>query len=121
MKSCPNCEELLGDSVNVCFKCNYDFRLKKVVDKKELNQRRITAENQQIKAAEREEEKKQQRELQLEKNPQFEYKSVSLDGLADGTVNNYTLQDTLDKYSGEGWKLHSALSGYLIFERCIKS
>ena len=25
MKSCPNCGELLGDSVKVCFKCRYDF------------------------------------------------------------------------------------------------
>ena len=31
MKTCPNCGELLGDSVNECFKCRYSFTLKRVL------------------------------------------------------------------------------------------
>lgn len=146
MKSCPNCEELLGDSVNVCFKCNYDFNLKRIINKNEVNQRRIIAENQQIKAAVLAEERKLQRERQLEKNPQYEYKSVVIDDSTDGTINNSLLQNILDEHAYKGWRLHSAFSNevgkcsnsvfvgflgttvnatidqtILIFERCIKS
>ena len=32
MKQCPNCHELVGDSVKICFNCHYDFSLKRVVD-----------------------------------------------------------------------------------------
>ncbi len=37
MKTCPNCNELLGNDVNTCFKCKYDFELGRVVTKEEKN------------------------------------------------------------------------------------
>ncbi len=39
MKTCPNCNELLGNDVNTCFKCKYDFELGRVVTKEEKKQR----------------------------------------------------------------------------------
>ena len=40
MKECPNCKELVGDNVRVCFNCNYDFLLKKVIDQSAERKRR---------------------------------------------------------------------------------
>lgn len=40
MKKCPNCEELLGDNAEKCFKCRYDFNLKRVITQDELKQKR---------------------------------------------------------------------------------
>lgn len=39
MKKCPNCEELLGDNAEKCFKCRYDFNLKRVITQDELKQK----------------------------------------------------------------------------------
>lgn len=30
MKTCPKCKELVGDNVESCFNCNYNFILKRV-------------------------------------------------------------------------------------------
>ena len=30
MKTCPKCKELVGDNVDSCFNCNYNFILKRV-------------------------------------------------------------------------------------------
>lgn len=35
MKTCPNCGELIGDNVDSCFKCKYDFRHRRVVSQEE--------------------------------------------------------------------------------------
>lgn len=38
MKTCPNCNELLGNDVRRCFKCRYDFTLGHVVSKVDANE-----------------------------------------------------------------------------------
>lgn len=35
MKTCPNCGELLGDSVKDCFKCHFNFEVKRVLTSEE--------------------------------------------------------------------------------------
>ncbi|WP_455618784.1 hypothetical protein [Eisenbergiella sp.] len=40
MKECPNCHELVGDSVKVCFNCHYDFSLGRVVDSSRIAEER---------------------------------------------------------------------------------
>lgn len=145
MKECPKCKELLGDNVKKCFNCNYDFIRGRVITSEENRQTRIQEEeilNQKIQLVEQLQITK---ELQLNKNPVFEYKTECINDNPDGTVNQNTIQHFLSEYAQQGWRLHSALSnevgknssgvliGYLglslnatinqtllIFERCIK-
>lgn len=44
MKTCPNCKELVGDNVENCFNCHYNFKLKKVMSSDELKQKRALQE-----------------------------------------------------------------------------
>lgn len=44
MKTCPNCGELIGDSVDRCFNCNYSFKYKSVIKKEALQECRKQAE-----------------------------------------------------------------------------
>lgn len=139
MKTCPNCNEIIGDSVETCFNCNYNFKYKMVLTKgklKELNEKGVS-------------ERIHQQEdaiVQISKNPMFEYKVVIVNNLADGQIDQSQLQYTLDAYSIKGWKLHSIFNNelgktsstvslgiigtninatidqtILIFERCNKS
>lgn len=147
MKTCPNCDELLGDSVRVCFNCNYDFFYNKVLTRQEVINNQIKEEE--IRKKEEDQKKKIQIEKysQFEKNPRFEYISVVIDDSTDGTINNSLLQAQLDKYADEGWRLHTVFTNevntssigmigaggigasenttieqtILIFERCIKA
>ncbi len=135
MKTCPNCGELLGDSVNVCFSCKYNFQLRRVImneeEKRGLQQRKN--------------EKEECKKNQLSKNPLYEYQVVIVNNLETGEVNLEEMQQTLNYWSEAGWKLHSVFNnelgktsstihlGFLgtnvnatidqtvmIFERCIK-
>lgn len=36
MKTCPKCKELVGDNVDSCFNCNYNFILKRVPSYEEI-------------------------------------------------------------------------------------
>ncbi|MDY3854600.1 MAG: heavy metal-binding domain-containing protein [Butyribacter sp.] len=40
MKECPNCKEILGDKVEVCYACRYDFSKKRCLTMDEARQRR---------------------------------------------------------------------------------
>jgi uncharacterized protein YbjQ (UPF0145 family) len=44
MKTCPNCNEILGDSVNDCFNCRYSFVYKRVITQEEARNKRIEEE-----------------------------------------------------------------------------
>lgn len=44
MKTCPNCGELIDDSVDRCFNCNYSFKYKSVIKKEALQECRKQAE-----------------------------------------------------------------------------
>lgn len=62
MKTCPNCNELLGNDVRRCFKCRYDFTLGHVVSKVDANE---------------EKKKREQRLLEKHKQEQVFQKELS--------------------------------------------
>lgn len=129
MKTCPNCGELVGDSVELCFKCKYNFEFGCITaTEEEKNQMQ------------------QKKRTQLQHNPFFEYQVVIVNNLETGEINQVKIQDELDLWSSKGWKLHSIFNnelgktsstisiGFLganvnatidqtviIFERCIKA
>lgn len=142
MKTCPNCGELIGDSVNECFKCHYSYIYNRVSTKEE----RMSKKNRQEEELKRKEEEFKRKEEQLSKNPLFEYKVIVINDLSDGQVNDKRIQEVLDEWSKKGWKLHSifsseigknslgvSIAGFgsitnatidqtiLVFERCIKA
>ena len=145
MKECPNCHELIGDSVDICFNCHYNFKLRKVMNSDMIKQNR-----EQKEAEHREYINNQQRlenikNIQLTKNPLYEYDIIILNDLPDGTVDEVVLKNELIEHAAKGWRLHTIFSNdvgknitngsnqylsigsnatinqtVMIFERCIK-
>lgn len=146
MKTCPNCKELLGNSVNECFKCHYNFTLKKVLTGTEHAAQKYRQMEEQKRKEEERRLKEEVKKDQLSKNPVFEYKVVIVNDLSSGEADERQIQQNLDYYSENGWRLHTAYSSeigknstgvsiagfgsitnatidqtILIFERCIKA
>jgi len=126
MKSCPNCGELVGDSVEICFNCNYNFDLHTVMKNSTIDSK--------------------DEESRLALNPQYEYEVVVIPDRSSGEVDTDQLRRTLSSYASVHWRLHSvftnecgknamsaAVSGIgfgtnatidqtvLIFERCVRA
>lgn len=99
MKTCPNCGELVGDTVDSCFKCRYNFRMGKVLSSNELKR-----DPEIVRVAEQ-----LQKETIL-KNPVYEYKTVIVEDLANGKINIEAINSILTRYSNERWRLHSVLA-----------
>ena len=121
MQTCPNCGELLGDSVKVCFKCHYSFTHKRVITNDEYasqkNQQMEDLKKREEELERKKEEFKRKEELknglkkeQLPKNPLFEYQVIVINDLPDGQVNYIKIQETLNEWSDKGWRLHSVYS-----------
>ncbi|MDE7269925.1 MAG: DUF4177 domain-containing protein [Acetatifactor sp.] len=142
MKECPNCGEMLGDTMEVCFNCSYSFKYGQVVRKGEEKQ----AEKDMKERKELQVLREQQEEEQRRNNPFYEYKVVIVNNLADGQVDYGRIQAELDAHASLGWRLHSVFNNELgktstavaigfmgssvnatidqtviIFERCIKA
>lgn len=94
MKACPNCSELLGDTVDKCFKCNYNLKMRKVITNAEELKREEVFLEQKIRE-------------QITSNPLYEYRVVVVGDLETGEVDKETIQAKLEKYSSIGWRLHS--------------
>lgn len=134
MKKCPKCGEYIGDSVNECFNCHYNYSYGRIVKPNEM-----------LQVQQEIEKKEKQKQEQICKNPLFEYETVIINDNTDGTVDEFMLQTTLKGYSEGGWRLHSIFTNeigkttsaisvgfiggginatieqtVLIFERCIK-
>ena len=109
MKECPNCHELVGNSVKICFNCHYDFSLGRVVDSSRIaeERRNEVLRIQQLKEIQREEIKK--RNL-LYLNSEYEYKTVVINDLITGEIDSKKLQKTLESYALNGWRLHSVFT-----------
>lgn len=145
MKTCPKCGEILGDSVDVCFKCRYDFRYKRVITNEEFVEQRERQIEQQNKYIEDAKIREEQKKIQLAKNPLYEYDVVVINDLSNGQVDDEKIQRILNEWAENGWKLHSiftneigkssmstSIAGFgsginatidqtvLVFERCIK-
>lgn len=142
MKECPNCREMLGDTMEVCFNCSYNFKYGQVVRKGEEKQAEKDIKERKVLQALRE----QEAEAQRLKNALYEYKVVVVNNLADGQVDRRRIQEELDAHAGMGWRLHWVFNNELgktstavaigfmgssvnatidqtviIFERCIKA
>lgn len=145
MKNCPNCGELLGDSVKECFKCHYSYLHGRVITSQESRNIKEQEEKKREVIEKQKEMLERQRELQIKKNALYEYKVEVVNDLETGEINNTVIQHTIDNYSSKGWRLHTAFVNevgknatsssigflglsinaticqtVLVFERCIK-
>lgn len=127
MKTCPECGELLGDSVETCFNCSYNFNLKRKLTKNEIEEKKKKSEQEKHKLElennKLEEERRKQlvaerlkeneRITKLSKNPIFEYQTVIINNLKTGAINQIEFQKTLETWSQKGWRLHSVFNNEL--------
>lgn len=114
MRNCPNCDEILGNNVKVCFRCGYDFQLKKMPTQEDLDNLAEVREEEEKKK--REEEERRKRELEeenirrreaLSKNPIYEYRTEYLMDNTSGILNKRDLDEVLTRYANNGWRLHT--------------
>lgn len=131
MKACPNCGELIGDDVQECFNCHYNYihqrvmtseeiakerdkKQQEIVEKtKEVERRQKAEEEQLIKEQLLLKERKEKIEQQIKRNPKYEYKIITIDDTSSGSIDSARIQKILNQYSEEGWKLHSAFTNEL--------
>jgi len=152
MKECPICKELLGDNVDTCFNCGYSYVLKRIPTKEEASNNRKEKER----VIEKLQENRQkmieaqhnaylEKQAVIEDNPLYEYAVETVCDNSDGSANIVALKNLLERYSIDGWRLHTIFSNelgknsssvgfggvasgsnatidqqVLIFERCIK-
>lgn len=121
LKECPNCRELLGESLEECFNCKYNFKLQRVKTEEEEQQERAERqekERQAQEAKEKEQEKrvqdlKQSRELhqlyleKINKNPLYEYSVELVPDLSTGVPNYERIRSVLNEYASRRWRLHT--------------
>ena len=128
MKECPNCKELLGDNVERCFSCKYDFKLQRTIsrdeerqienaieEKRKQEEEKIRAEKEKVwqeEVAHRKELERIRTEYQecREKNALYEYEVVVLYDKPTGEFDVDNYRRILNKYSVNGWQLKSVFS-----------
>ena len=103
MKTCPKCKELVGDNVESCFNCNYNFILKRVPSYEE------TIEFKENVAATKKKQEEEREEL-IRSVPHYEYTVARVLDNRNGSTNQEKLQSVLTEYAMEGWKLHSVIT-----------
>lgn len=103
MKTCPKCKELVGDNVESCFNCNYNFILKRVPSYEE------TIELKENVAATKNKREEEREEL-IRSAPHYEYTVARVLDNRNGSTNQEKLQSVLTEYAMEGWKLHSVIT-----------
>lgn len=150
MRACPNCGEIVGNNVDTCFNCGYDFRLHRMPSQRETY---ACSEEERQRIKEEEEELFRKRRAQIDaqkqatlfKNAYYEYRTEYLFDDADGELRKSDLDEVLGRYAADGWRLHSivvnelgknassvGVGGFssgvnatmdvtiLVFERCVK-
>ena len=103
MKTCPKCKELVGDNVESCFTCNYNFILKRVPSYEE------TIELKENVAATKKKREEEREEL-IRSAPHYEYTVARVLDNRNDSTNQEKLQSVLTEYAREGWKLHSVIT-----------
>lgn len=103
MKTCPKCKELVGDNVESCFNCNYNFILKRVPSYEE------TIELKENVAATKKKREEEREEL-IRSAPHYEYTVARVLDNRNDSTNQEKLQSVLTEYAMEGWKLHSVIT-----------
>lgn len=121
LKECPNCHELIGETVEECFNCKYNFKLQRVKTEEEEQQERAERQEKERQAQEireKEQEKtvqklKQSRELKqfhienINKNALYEYHVELVPDLSTGVPNYQKISSLLNEYAEKRWRLHT--------------
>lgn len=132
MKTCPNCNEIVGDNVDICFKCGYDFIHKRMPTREEIEAKQNN-EKQIMELHRIQEEKRKQQaidevrisnkvkyqieeELSLKNdesaiialNDIYEYRVLKFSDDSSGIPNIAELEKALNDLSLHGWHLKSA-------------
>ena len=129
MKTCPNCQELLGDNITRCFSCKYDFELGRVPNEEDMKKiKEMQLEIQRQKEREEEERRKEEEERRIlesrkrfeaeeeaifyrAKNAYYEYDVVVLaDDRWSGGFNVEKYTKILKQYAKEGWRLKTVFT-----------
>lgn len=105
MITCPNYGELFGNTANECFKCGYHFFKKSFKHRRSNITKRQT--NKRTKKKEETKQKETDKQKQLSKNPIFEYKSIVVNDLSNGEIDEVKTQNILNEWAEKGWRLHS--------------
>lgn len=84
MKTCPKCKELVGDNVESCFNCNYNFILKRVPSYEE------TIELKENVAATKKKREEEREEL-IRSAPHYEYTVARVLNNRNGSTNQEKL------------------------------
>lgn len=116
MKTCPNCGETLGTHADSCFKCRYSFKLCKVMTIEErdemeeiklleIQKKHEYRENQRKKEIEA----KNQRLKFIQQLPLYEYATEVIQDTSSGVIDVEELNSILERYSKDGWRLHTAV------------
>lgn len=118
MKECPNCKELIGDKVEICFNCRYDFRLGRIISQDE---KRKVEDERQLEIQRKDEKAKsdalqrqilqeqitKEREETIQKNPLYEYTTDVIYDLSTGMVDQQSVAFSLSAHAKQGWRLHT--------------
>lgn len=141
MKNCPNCGELIGDNVSECFKCHYNYSYGRVITHQEIRERREEEDRRRENESQLAELLERGKEIQIKKNPFYEYGVEVIEDLDTGELDKKSMQSIMNLYSSNGWRLHTVFTNelgrnatsivvaslnaticqtVLIFERCIK-
>lgn len=121
MKTCPKCNELIGDSAENCFNCHYNFKFGRVLNQTEKNniERLKQEEKNNIERLKQEE---KNRLIEIEKtrinseseiremNSEYEYIVVSLNDSKCGNLDIDRLSFILNEKAKQGWRLKNVLS-----------
>ena len=137
MKRCPSCGELIGESVDVCFNCRYNFKTGVTMG---------GGQEEEVYVPISENEKRSQ----IGKNARYEYRVIEINddytGDSEGRINVFKLQNIIDEYATAGWRIKTTFTNeigrnaqsvtfgsyttgtnatidqiVIIFERCIKA
>ena len=98
MPNCPNCNAFYFGSPEACPECHYNFAAKRVIQPNTVRPEQIKAE---IAKAEVTKEKT------LLQNPRYEYHTEFIADNALGRLDQSKLDEVLNKYADNGWKLHT--------------
>ena len=113
MKTCPNCGELVGDNVSKWFNCYWKLddpseneRAMELEKERRETEERVRIQKQEYEQERRKLAAEQQRHIE-ELNGIYEYKVLSVIDSADGSVDTFRVDQIINEYARQSWKLLS--------------
>ena len=107
MKKCPNCGELVGDSVSKCFNCFFDMTNPEANKLAEQHRKEKERERQRIAEENRIKEIRKKEEKIFSINSMYEYDIVSIPDLQTGETNLIMMKSVITQYAQKGWRVHT--------------